>query len=160
MKQTKRWLDCYVTYLVSGFLMFAPLSGYTQQSSNSDISVYVSSQDAQGISQASMNLTFLKLMESYVLERTRIKANEYLASIGKSQQQVNLTSQATYLESGPKKVMVIRITDQSGMTNVTVAGLVGAELKRVLCIKATPGSPPISYGPCGEKISEVFGVRL
>ena len=125
-----------------------------------EITVVVSSQDAQGVTQRSFDLGFLQVMESYTLERTRIKANEYLASIGKKNQEAKLTSQATYVESGTKKLIVIRITNEAGSGGVTVAGIVGAELKRVLCTKVTPGVPPISYGPCGQKIAEVFGVKL
>ena len=131
-----------------------------QGRSEPDITVVVTSQDAQGVTQKSFDLRFLQLMEGYVVERTRIKAKEYLASIGKGDQRVELTSEATYVEVGAKKLIVIRITDQQGVGGVTIAGLVGAELKRVTCAKNSPGAPPISFGPCGKKVAEVFGVKL
>lgn len=130
------------------------------EGSGPDVTVVVSSQDAQGVTQQSFDLPFLQLMEAYTLERTRIKANEYLTSIGKGDKQVKLNSQATYVETGAKKLIVIRITDQQGVGAVTVAGLVGAELKRVTCAKGSPGVPPITFGTCGKKVAEVFGIKL
>ncbi|MBE0547768.1 MAG: hypothetical protein IH627_08970 [Rubrivivax sp.] len=131
-----------------------------QQTKSPEVKVLVASQDAQGVTQASFDLDSLRNMEAHILERTRVKSNEYLASIGEGKRKVKLTSQATYVQSGAKKLMVIRIADEAGLVTVTVAGIVGQELKRVYCAKETPGAPPISYGPCGEKIREVFGVKL
>lgn len=150
--------------LVAHISTLSLLAGVPAQSqptgSESEVQVVVSTQDAQGVTQRSFGPEFLKVMESYVVERTRVRANEYLASIGKPQQQVKLRSEATYIQSEGTKLIVIRVTDQTGRGAVTIAGIVGSELKRVVCTKASPGMPPISFGPCGRKAAEVFRVQL
>lgn len=140
-------------------LSFASVA-FAQQARPVEVKTYVSSQDAEGLTQASFTLEFLKGIEAYTVERVRVKAAEYLASVGKAGQKVALSAESTYLEIGSKKLIVIRITDGSGNTSVTIGGLIGQEFKRVLCTKTTPGAPSISYGPCGQKVSEVFGVKL
>jgi hypothetical protein len=122
--------------------------------------VFVSSQDAEGVTQLSFNADFLKIIENHIVERTRVRAKEYLASIGKKNQQVKFRSEATYIEKNGKKLFVIRIIDQAGIGHVTIGGVVGTELKRVLCTNTTPGTPAISFGSCGRKVKEVFGVSL
>ena len=138
----------------------ASLSALTHANPAAEVRTFVSTQDAQGITQASLDSSFLKLIESYTLERVRIKANEYLASIGKRNERVQLTSEATYVYGGNQKLIIIQIIDKNGVVNLIVGGIVGSEFKRVMCLKTTPGSPPISHGPCGAKISEVFGVTF
>lgn len=125
-----------------------------------EVEAFVFSQDAEGVTQADFDLDFLRQMETHILEATRVKADEYLASIGKGAIKSKLTSQAAYMEAGTKKLMIIRISDEEGVTSVTVAGVVGNEFKRVTCIKKSPGAPPVLYGPCGQKISSTFGVKL
>ena len=126
-----------------------------------DMQVLVKSQAAQGVTQASFDQAFLKMTESWIAERTRVRAKEYLASIGKGSEEVTLTSEATYLEKGATKLMLIRITGSNGASpSITVIGVVGKEIKRVLCARSSPGPIPISYGPCGQKISEVFDIKL
>lgn len=125
-----------------------------------EVRAFVSTQDAEGVTQADFDIDFLQQTEAYMLEATRVKADEYLASIGKSAIKSKLTSQATYMEVDTKKLMIIRISDEAGVTSVTVAGVVGNEFKRVTCVKKSPGAPPVLYGPCGQKISSTFGVKL
>ena len=62
-----------------------------------DVQVVVTIQDAQGVTQASFDQAFLKMTESWIVERTRVKAKEYLVSIGKGTQEVKLISEATYV---------------------------------------------------------------
>ena len=133
---------------------------HAQQKRESDMRVIVSSQDAQGVTQNSFNQDFLKAMESHIRERTRIKANEYLASIGKGNQQTIAISESTYVELGTRKLIVIRVKDEFDIGAVTIAGIVGTELKRVVCAKFTPGLPPITFGPCGQKVEEIFRVKF
>lgn len=126
---------------------------------NNKIRIVVSSQDAEGATQRDFDLEFLKNLEAYVVERTKVKAAEYLASQG-IKETVELTSEATYVESGPVKLAVIRMRDRYGSTQIVLSGIVGAEFKRIGCIGEPGTTVPISYGPCADKIKEIFGVRI
>lgn len=129
-------------------------------SANQEIQVVVSSQDSQGVTQQDFDLNGLKNLEAYTLERVKIKTKEYLVSQGYPNADVAFTSEATYVESGPMKLAVIRIRASEGSNQVFVAGIIGSELKRVGCARNSTETIPISYGVCAEKIHEVFGVKI
>jgi len=131
----------------------------SKPSANQEIGVVVSSQDSEGVTQQNFDLNFLKNLEIYTVERVKIKTKEYLASQGYPNADVNFTSEATYVESGPMKLAVIRLRAE-GSNQVFIAGIIGKELKRVACVKNSTETIPISYGVCGEKIKEVFGVKI
>ena len=131
----------------------------SKPSANQEIGVVVSSQDSEGVTQQNFDLNFLKNLEIYTVERVKIKTKEYLASQGYPNADVNFTSEATYVESGPMKLAVIRLRAE-GSNQVFISGIIGKELKRVACVKNSTETIPISYGVCGEKIKEVFGVKI
>jgi hypothetical protein len=133
----------------------APLSS----PSNQEVKIIVSSQDGQGITQDQMDLDYLKGLEAYTLERVKVNTRKYLASKGRENEVVEATSDAIYAYSGSTKLAVIRIYGE-GSRQVFIGGIVGREFKRVLCLSASSQMPPISYGTCGDKVKEVFGVRL
>lgn len=123
------------------------------------IRTLVSSQDAEGVTQAQMDLDFLKNLETYTVERARIKAKEHLASAGYPNASVRYTSEATYVESGRVKLALIRMSSQ-GARQIFIAGIVGRELKRILCLRESEEPIPVASGACADKIREVFGVSL
>ena len=131
-----------------------------QPSANQNIRVVVSSQDSEGVTQQSFDLNFLKNLEAYTVERVKIKSKEYLASQGYPNAEVHFTSEATYVESGPMKLAVIRLRASEGSNQVFIAGIVGKELKRIACVRNSTETIPISYGVCAEKVNEVFGVKI
>ena len=82
---------------VSLSLLAVGLFGAALAAESPDVQVVVTIQDAQGVTQASFDQAFLKMTESWIVERTRVKAKEYLVSIGKGTQEVKLISEATYV---------------------------------------------------------------
>lgn len=131
-----------------------------QPSANQNIRVVVSSQDSQGVTQQNFDLNCLKNLEAYTVERVKIKTKEYLASQGYPNADVHFTSEATYVESGPMKLAVIRLRVTEGSNHVFIVGIVGKELKRIGCIRNSTETIPISYGVYAEKVKEVFGVKI
>lgn len=123
------------------------------------IRTLVSSQDAEGVTQDQMDLNFLKNLEAYTVERATVKANEHLAAAGYPNASVHYTSEATYVESGTMKLALIRMNAQ-GARQIFIAGIVGKELKRVLCLRESEEAIPVASGPCADKIREVFGVSF
>ena len=126
-----------------------------------EIRVVAASQDAEGVTQNDLDMAFLKKIEIYTVERVKVKAKEYLASRGQTDAQVELISESLYVEAGRLKLAVVRLrAPLEGSSQVHVAGIVGKELKRVVCVRNSPESVPISHGACADKIEEVFGVRI
>ena len=129
---------------------------------NRELIVLVSSQDSEGITQDRMDIDFLKHLEAYTLERVKANTREYRASKGLADLadlSGEITSDPIYAQIGPRKVGVIRI-GSAGLRSVFVVGIVGREMKRVTCVRESEMAIPISYGPCGDKVEEVFGVRF
>lgn len=124
-----------------------------------EIQIIVSSQDSEGITQVQMDIDFLKNLEAYARERIKAKAREYLASIGQADTPVEMTSEATYVQTGPVKLAVIRLRG-AGSRHILIAGIVGKEFKRVLCQRESEEPIPVTYGVCGDKIAETYGVRI
>lgn len=125
-----------------------------------NIQVLVSSQDAEGLTQSLMNLDFLKMLEDHTVERVKANAKKYLASKGISNSAVDVRSESTYVQSGATKLAVIRLYGSDQSRHVFISGLVGSEFRRVACLRSTPEAIPLFYGPCGDKIKEVFGVAI
>lgn len=130
------------------------------KTSNQEIRVVVSSQDSEGVTQQNFDMNFLKNLGAYTVQRVKVKAKEFLESQGHPNAQLDISSEATYVESGPMKLAVIRLRGSDGSNQVFVAGIIGNELKRVTCVRNSTETIPISYGVCAEKIKEVFGTRI
>jgi hypothetical protein len=124
------------------------------------LTVLISSQSSEGVKQADMSQAFLKNLETYTVERARKKTEEYLASTGNAGNKVNVRSEANYIESNGTKLAVIRVTTQTEFNSVFILGIVGTELKRVLCAIEVDQAVAISYGECSDAIRRTFGVDL
>lgn len=125
------------------------------QAADQSIRVIASSQDAESVTQKNLDMAFLKNLEAYTVERIRTKIRELPNS-----PQIDITSEATYVESGPMKFAVIRLRGSDNSNQVLIHGIVGNELKRVACLRNSTEAIPISYGVCADKIKEVFGTKI
>lgn len=130
------------------------------QDADLEIKVGVSRQDSMGKTQQDLDQNFISNLETYTVDRVKVKAREYLASIGKSDEKINLTSSAVYVEYGTLKLAVIKINSTDGSNQVWVTGIRDREIIRIVCVRNSVNPIPISYGKCGEKIEEVFGKRI
>lgn len=123
------------------------------------LTVLTSSQDAEGTTQDDLDLTFLKLLEAWVVERVRARANEYLVSSGQPPSAARLEAESLYVDAGPRRLAIIRLRGD-GIREVFITGIVGPELRRVVCMWESEESISVSYGPCGDTIAEFFGARI
>jgi hypothetical protein len=80
-----------------------------QQVAKEDVRVLVSTQDAEGATKENLDLTFLKNLEAYTVERVKAKIRELPNS-----PHIDITSEANYIESGPIKLAVIRLRASDG----------------------------------------------
>ncbi|MEO8600351.1 MAG: hypothetical protein ABI656_11035, partial [bacterium] len=125
------------------------------QSPNQEIRTFVSSQDAESVTQKNLDIDFLKNLEAYTVGRVKTKIRELPNS-----PKIDITSEATYVESGPMKLAIIRLRGSDSSNQVFVLGIMGKELKRVICIRNSTETIPVSYGVCADKIKEVFGTKF
>lgn len=131
-----------------------------QNSSVESVKAFATIQDAGGATEQQMDMNFLRNLESHTAERIKINTKKSLESKGLSVGELSIKSESVYVESGGKKLAVIRHKGPDKLISVMVFSIVGAELKRVTCLSVNSDSIPISYGICGDKIKEVFGVSI
>lgn len=124
--------------------------------------VLAASEDAEGVTQRDLDLAALKGIEARTLEKTRSKVAEAFRANGIKTPPPRLYSEAHYTEIGKLKLAVVRITSPGAANQAHVYGIIGRELKRVICIRTTnlDESIPLFSGPCGAKVREVFGISL
>lgn len=128
------------------------------QTSGPPLQVVVSSQDAEGAKREDLGPAFLKNFEQYTVERTTTRTQEVFNQRG-IPGKVAFSAESNFVELGGVKLAVVRLRGPEGATSVVVASIVGAELKRVSCVGASAELIPITTGPCGDKVREVFGIR-
>lgn len=124
------------------------------------VTVTVTSQDAAGATEDQFDIDFLKNLEAWVVERVRANTSKAIATHGLSEESTQIRSEATYLETDGHRLAVIRIKNGDDVSMASVIGIVGDELKRVNCIEESSERVPITFGECGAKVSQVFGVSL
>lgn len=112
------------------------------------------------MTQAQWDQQFLNYLESYTRGRITTLANERLAASGQPTAKAIFQSHAVYIESGKRKLAVIRIKGNDNSSHVFVHGIVDDQLKRVACSRSGPEQIPVTYGVCGDKVKEIFGVNL
>lgn len=120
--------------------------------------VSVTSQDSGGVTPDQLDMNFLRNLEEWTVERTRVNVRKAQAANGLPDEVPELTSEAGYLEMSNRKLAVIRVNVESGVRMVKVVGIVGDKLKSVGCVQESQDKVPITFGECADKISEVFGV--
>lgn len=106
------------------------------------------------------NVEFLKYYEKDVVDSITQKVKAGRAARGQDAKDYSISAEAVYVYSGPIRLAVVRLTDSDTAKQVLITGIVGAELRRIACVRASPEAIPITSGPCGEKIAEVFGAPV
>lgn len=119
-------------------------------------------ESADGYTQAAFNIQLLKEFERKTATSVETKMRAYLKSQGDSTHLPNIKSETHYAQAGEMKIAIIRLKAKDTVNQVFTFGIVGEELRRVICSRTKNINEPISlfYGPCGEKIREVYGVSF
>jgi len=133
-------------------------AGRPPTSSGPPLQVVVSTQDAEGATREDLGPAFLRNFEEYTVERMTTRTQEIFKQRGLPGK-VTFSAESNFVELDGVKLAVVRLRGPEGSTSVTVASIVGAELTRVSCVGAGPEPIPITFGPCGDKVREVFGIR-
>lgn len=127
-----------------------------------EIGVFSASEDAGGWTQADLGPDALKMLEKRSVEMLEAKTRAYLKAQGQSTQLPKFQSEAHYMQAGSMKLAIVRIRVPNSVNQVLLYGIKGTELRRVACVrtKNIEESIPLFYGPCGDRVREVYGVSI
>ena len=143
--------------ILIGFFIIICSSSYAAD----DITAVVGIEDADGVTQNDFSLDFLRAIENQTvaLFKARLAAN--LKDKGFPNAKIELVPSSTYLEVSGRKLAIVRLRNPSYPTNqVFVYGIVGRELRKVVCTRQSAEQIPLSYGSCSKKIEEAYGIKL
>lgn len=137
-------------------------SGAPAWSADPEILTMSASEDAGGATESDLDLQALKMLENRTVQQLENKMRAYLGSQGQTPQLSKLEAESHYVDAQGRKLAVIRIRTPKTLNQAYVYGIKGNAFLRVMCArtKNVDEAIPLFYGPCGEKIREVFGVSL
>ena len=140
----------------------AVLAQQSGSSRQEPILVMSALEDAGGTTQAELDLPALRMLERRSVELLERKMREYLQAQGQSTPPPKLQAESHYVEAGTMKLAVVRIRSPRTVNQVFIYGIKGPAFLRVACVRTADfeQSIPLFYGPCGEKVREVFGVSI
>ena len=125
-----------------------------------ELTVLVSRQDSEGVTQDQMDLEFLANLEKYTLERVKTIVADHYESRGEKPPSLGIKPESNYIELGDSKLAILRFFEGEKSNSVYVFGIIGNEMVRVLCASKSKYRVEITTGECGAKISEVFRVSF
>lgn len=125
-----------------------------------EILVASATQDAEGLTEASMSLEFLKALERLAADGITRKATAALLAEGVRTTFPPLQSLSTYTTVGGKKLAIVKLRNTYA-NQVVVHGFVGQEFRRVICARSRDYDRdlPVFYGPCGEEVRTTFNLK-
>lgn len=140
------------------FHFFLPLSVAAEP----EVVVLSASEDAGGATQSDLDLSALKMLERRSVAILETKMRDYLRAQSQQTQLPKFDAESHYIESGVMKLAVVRVRSPKVANQVYVYGVKGKVFHRVACAKTKnfDQAIPLFYGPCSDKIREVFGVSI
>lgn len=130
------------------------------QTTTQEIKVVVTSQNAEGATQQNLDINFLNNLEAYTVERVKVNTNKERALLGLAPIQSVITSEALYVWGGSRKLAVIRLRESDDSNSVFIAGIIGDEFTRIVCVGDMRETISITSGVCAKRIEEVFGIKI
>ena len=117
---------------------------------------------AGGATQSDLDLSALKMLERRSVAILETKMRDYLRAQSQQTQLPKFDAESHYIESGVMKLAVVRVRSPKVANQVYVYGVKGKVFHRVACAKTKnfDQAIPLFYGPCSDKIREVFGVSI
>ena len=159
----KHYLPRFLLCSAAAVCLATQARGQTSTDSNlPEMLVLSSSEDAGGTKQEELGPEVLKMLERRSVEMLEAKTRAYLKSQGQPTQLPKFQSDAHYMQAGGTKLAIVRIRVPKTVNQVFVYGIRGTEFHRVACARTTKfeESIPLFYGPCSERIREVFGISI
>ena len=132
------------------------------RSADPEILVMSSSEDAGGTTQADLDAPVLKMLEKRTVQQLEAKTRDYLKAQGQLTQMPKFVAESHYVDTGGTRLAVVRVRSPKTVNQVFVYGIRGDAFLRVACVRTKnfDQSVPLFYGPCGDKMREVFDVTI
>lgn len=126
------------------------------------ITALITIQESEGMTEADLDTTSLKVLEQWTLQRTLQRARQNYASQGFDPKTFNpkVDVGSVLVLAGGKKLAVIRMTMDNQVRSVSVMGFNKGDFLRVTCIRRSNHDIPLFSGECGQKVTEAFGVSI
>lgn len=124
-----------------------------------EITVFTSSQTADGMTQDDLNMEMLATIELMTKNKLTEKMVAFMIDDGIKQPKFEVNASSVYVTVQGLKLAVVKLKIEN-TNQVFIYGIKGDELLRVGCISQTKKTIPISYGKCGEAIKKVYGVDV
>lgn len=127
-----------------------------------EILVMSASEDAGGATAADFDLPVLRMFERRSVEMLEARMRSILTAQGQLSAMPKLKADSHYVEASGSKLAVVRIKGANLVNQVFVYGIKGDMLYRVACARTSSFEQPIPlfYGSCGDKLKEVFVLRV
>ena len=127
-----------------------------------EVLVLSASEDAGGTTQADLDMPVLKMLERRSVAMLEAKMRDYLRAQGQQTEIPKLDAESHYIESGAMKLAIVRVRSPKVANQVFVYGIKGKMFHRVACSRTRKfdQAVPLFYGPCSDRIRDVFGVSI
>jgi hypothetical protein len=122
--------------------------------------VIASNQHSDGIKQRDMDQGFLYRYREYEKEILLTNLRQQIEAMGKRlPANFDVPAETFYITAGGRKLATIRFK-VSGANSIHLLGIIGDTMHRVTCVNQSEDEVSLFYGPCANKLKEVFGVNL
>ncbi len=124
------------------------------------LTIIVSKQDSEGITQDQMTQIFLSRLEKYAEDRIKAIVKSHYESSGQKAPVTDMISESNYIELDGTKLALVRVFEEGKSNSIFIHGIKDKEIVRILCASQTTDRVEITTGDCANKISEIFGVSF
>ena len=148
--------------MVALFGFATACSGQANGSGPAQDQAFVSSEPAQGMTEADFNDSFLQELKTS-LDQSNLSAINRLEDkqgLNRSSLKDASSSSTAIFYYGPKKLIFYNSKIGSGMQLSVVIGIVDNSIFRVVCPDFDVKRQTVLYGECNEKITQTFGFSL
>jgi hypothetical protein len=148
--QTKAFLAAAMTLFVASAAAQSP-----------QIMATSSNQPSDGITQKDLDQGFLYRYQEYAKEIFLAKLRQRIEAMGKRlPANFDVPAESFYITTGSQKLAATRFNASGVSNSIELLGIVGDTMYRVGCAHQSKDKVPLSYGPCADKLKEVFGIDL
>lgn len=124
------------------------------------LSVVASVQDARGRSQRDITPEFARELEAASATEIRQKTLAILKEHKLPLVEPAIKSESSVLRQGSRRLAYIAMELDGRSRAVEVVGIEGNRMQRVFCFRDSLDDIALSEGACGDKLAEVFKVRV
>ncbi len=155
------------TLIICAILLYGA-SYAANSSATPTIKTSVTLQPSNGLTENDFSMQMLSSIEEWSKGRVLENSKKAFVSQGFSADQFKgkVRAESNYLSMSGKKLGVVNLSvfsensDQAIVKMVRVFGFVDDGIATVSCMRQSDEKIPITFGPCGEKLKEVFNLSF